>query len=158
MRKHGPFVLSAFASACARITPVIGQKVSHYRILDRIGSGGMGVVYRAEDLRLRRPVALKFLHPSASADATARERFLREAHCVARLDHPNVCTLYETDTTEDGQMFIAMAYYEGETLAQRLKRALSALTRRSRSGCRSSPGSATRTNSVSTTATSSRPT
>ena len=81
----------------------------------------MGVVYRAEDLRLRRPVALKFLHPSASGDATARERFLREAHCVARLDHPNVCTLYETDTTEDGQMFLAMAYYEGETLTQRLK-------------------------------------
>jgi len=104
------------------MTIVIGQTVSHYRILDRIGSGGMGVVYRAEDLRLRRPVALKFLHPSSSGDATARERFLREAHCVARLDHPNVCTVYETDTTEDGQMFIAMAYYEGETLTQRLRK------------------------------------
>src|SRR5689334_24687581 len=101
---------------------VIGQTVSHYRILDRIGSGGMGVVFRAEDLRLRRAVALKFLHPSSSADATARERFLREAHCVARLDHPNICTVYETDTTEDGQMFIAMAFYDGETLSQRLKK------------------------------------
>jgi len=101
---------------------VIGQTVSHYRVLDRLGSGGMGVVYRAEDLRLRRTVALKFLHPAANADATARERFLREAHCVARLDHPNVCTVFEIDTTGDDQMFIAMAYYEGETLAQRLKK------------------------------------
>lgn len=102
--------------------PVIGQTVSHYRVLDRLGSGGMGVVYRAEDLRLRRPVALKFLHPSSSGDATARDRFLREAHLVARLDHPNICTVFEIDTTEDGQMFIAMAYYEGETLNQRLKK------------------------------------
>lgn len=101
---------------------VIGQTVSHYRVLDRIGSGGMGVVYQAEDLRLRRSVALKFLNPSASHDETARERFLREAHCVARLDHPNICTVYEIDTLEDGQMFIAMAFYEGETLTQKIRR------------------------------------
>ena len=101
---------------------VIGQTVSHYKILDRIGSGGMGVVYHAEDLRLRRSVALKFLSPAASGDETARERFLREAHCVARLDHPNICTVHEVDTLEDGQMFIAMAFYEGETLAQKIRR------------------------------------
>ena len=107
---------------CARISLVIGQIVSHYRVLEKLGTGGMGVVYRAEDLRLQRPVALKFLHPGASRDATARERFLREAHWASRLDHPNLCTIFEVDTSEDGQMFIAMACYEGETLAQKLKR------------------------------------
>jgi serine/threonine-protein kinase len=101
---------------------VIGQTVSHYRILEKLGSGGMGVVYRAEDYRLRRPVALKFLQPASHGDRASRERFLREAHSASCLDHPNLCTIYEVDTAADGQMFIAMAYYEGETLAERLHR------------------------------------
>src|SRR4029453_5019892 len=96
-----------------------GKAVSHYRVVEQLGSGGMGVVYRAEDFRLRRPVALKFLHPPANKDRTSRERFLREAHSASRLDHPNLCTIYEIDTTADDQMFIAMAYYEGETWAER---------------------------------------
>ncbi len=101
---------------------MIGQTVSHYRIVEKLGTGGMGVVYRAEDLRLQRSVALKFLHPGARSDAKARERFMREAHSASRLDHPNLCTIFAVETSEDGQMFIAMAYYEGETLGQRLRR------------------------------------
>src|SRR4029434_3716414 len=101
--------------------PLIAKTISHYRILEKLGTGGMGVVYRAEDFRLRRPVALKFLQPAAHKDRTSRERFLREAHSASRLDHPNLCTIYEIDTTADDQMFIAMAFYEGETLAERLR-------------------------------------
>jgi hypothetical protein len=98
-----------------------GDIVSHYRVDGRLGEGGMGVVYRATDVNLRRPVALKFLPPARAADARARARFVREARAASALDHPNIGVVYEIG--DDGDLpFIAMALYEGETLAQRLAR------------------------------------
>jgi eukaryotic-like serine/threonine-protein kinase len=99
-----------------------GEHVSHYRIIDRIGSGGMGEVYRAEDTRLGREVALKFLPGTLSGRADARARFEREARAASALDQPNICTIYEIDETPDGRLFIAMALYEGETLDVRIAR------------------------------------
>src|SRR5712692_1130443 len=100
---------------------VIGQILGHYRIDSKLGEGGMGVVYKAQDLRLDRPVALKFLPPHF-ADEEHKKRFIHEAKAASALDHPNICTIYEIGETEDGQMFIAMAYYEGETLKQKIER------------------------------------
>jgi formylglycine-generating enzyme required for sulfatase activity/dienelactone hydrolase len=97
-----------------------GDSVSHYRILDRLGAGGMGVVYKAEDTRLKRLVALKFLPMALGQDRDAKERLMHEAQAASALDHPNICTIYEIDETEDGQLFLAMACYEGETLKDRL--------------------------------------
>lgn len=99
-----------------------GQTVSHYRLLERLGAGGMGVVYRAEDTSLGRSAALKFLLPELTSDGEAKERFLVEARAAARLDHPNICTVYEAGESEEGQLFIAMAFYEGETLDHRIAR------------------------------------
>jgi len=102
--------------------PLVGRCVRHYRILDRIGGGGMGVVYRAEDTRLGRTVALKFLHEDLTGDAVARERFLREARAASSIDHPNICSIYEIEQTDDGRLFISMAWCEGETLRARMAR------------------------------------
>jgi len=99
---------------------MIGKTISHYRILEQLGGGGMGIVYRAEDIKLKRPVALKFLSPQLSFDQEAKRRFMHEAQAASALDHPNICTIYEIDEAEDGQMFIAMAYYEGETLKKKI--------------------------------------
>ena len=99
---------------------MIGKTISHYKILEEIGSGGMGIVYKAEDTNLKRHVALKFLPPELTRDTEARERFIHEAQSASALDHPNVCTVYEIGKTEDGQMFIAMGYYEGETLKDKI--------------------------------------
>ena len=99
---------------------MIGKTISHYKILSEIGSGGMGIVYKAEDTNLKRHVALKFLPPELTRDKEARERFIHEAQSASALDHPNVCTVYEIGKTDDNQMFIAMGYYEGETLKDKI--------------------------------------
>jgi len=101
---------------------VIGRTVSHYLITRQLGAGGMGVVYEAEDTKLKRTVALKFLAPDSTRDPDAKARFVREAQAASALDHPNVCTIYEVDETDDGQLFLAMACYEGETLRERIAR------------------------------------
>ncbi len=101
---------------------MIGQTISHYRILEKLGGGGMGVVYKAQDLKLGRFVALKFLPHHLSADEDEKKRFIHEAKAASALDHPNICNIHEIDETEDGQMFIAMAYYEGETLKKKIDR------------------------------------
>lgn len=100
---------------------MVGTTVSHYRVLQLLGAGGMGVVYLAEDQDLQRKVALKFLSPALAADATARARFSREAQSASALDHANIATVYEIGEW-NGQPFIAMAYYDGETLKQRIDR------------------------------------
>ena len=101
---------------------MIGQIVSHYRILEKLGEGGMGVVYKAQDLRLERFVALKFLPPHIRPDQEEKVRFIREAKAASALDHPNVGTIHEIAETDDGQMFIVMAHYEGETLKEKIER------------------------------------
>ncbi len=99
---------------------MIGQTISHYRILAKLGQGGMGVVYKAEDIKLKRLVALKFLPAALLPSDADKARFVHEARAASAMDHPNICTIYEIGESEDGQMFIAMAYYEGETLQKKV--------------------------------------
>ena len=107
--------------AAAEVQP--GQTVAgKYRLVRKLGAGGMGVVYEAEDLRLKRTVALKFLPPGLTADAEARERFVHEARAASSLDHPNICTIHEVDEAEDGGLYIVMACYQGESLKDKLGR------------------------------------
>jgi TolB-like protein len=100
----------------------VGRVYGPYEVVEEIGRGGMGVVYRAEDRRLRRSVALKFLPGLALADPEARVRLMDEARAASTLDDPNICTIFELDETPEGEIYFAMAYYAGETLAQRLAR------------------------------------
>ncbi|MCH7783585.1 serine/threonine protein kinase, partial [candidate division KSB1 bacterium] len=94
---------------------MIGETILHYKILEKIGEGGMGIVYKAQDTKLDRIVALKFLPDDVIREKEAKERFIREARSASKLDHPNICTIHAVEEVDD-QLFIAMAYYEGETL------------------------------------------
>ncbi len=99
-----------------------GQTVGHYAIVDQIGAGGMGVVYKARDEQLKRPVALKFLPAHLVSDETSKKRFILEAQSAAAIDHPNICRIYEIGETEHGQLYIAMAFCDGETIKHRISR------------------------------------
>ena len=99
-----------------------GTQLGPYEIVSQLGSGGMGVVYEAKDPRLKRTVAIKLLPPDLTRDATAKQRFLQEAQAASALDHPNICTIHEINETEDGQLYLVMAHYEGETIKERIER------------------------------------
>jgi eukaryotic-like serine/threonine-protein kinase len=101
---------------------MIGETISHYRIIEKIGAGGMGVVFKALDLRLKRHVALKFLATGLHLDASLRERLLREAMAASALDHPNIGAVHALEETSDGRIFIVMGFYPGGTLKDRMAR------------------------------------
>ncbi len=101
---------------------MIGNTISHYKILEKLGGGGMGVVYKAQDTKLDRTVALKFLPQYLHMDEQAEKRFISEAKAASSFDHQNICTIYDINKTDDDQLFIAMACYEGETLKKKLEK------------------------------------
>jgi len=100
---------------------MVGKTISHYKVIEKLGEGGMGVVYKAEDTKLKRLVALKFLPREFIRDREAKKRFIHEAQAASALEHNNICNIHEIDETEDGQLFIIMAHYEGETLKGKIE-------------------------------------
>jgi Tol biopolymer transport system component len=139
LREAVQSLLDADAEAGARLAPLdeilvpqgelvadplnlVGRTISNFQVEEPLGAGGMGVVYRGQDTRLGRPVALKFLLPHYSLDTSAKNRFLREARSAAALDHPHLCTIYDVREGDNGRLFLAMALYAGETLKERLAR------------------------------------
>jgi eukaryotic-like serine/threonine-protein kinase len=100
---------------------MIGRTVSHYEIVEKIGEGGMGVVYKAHDTRLDRDVALKFLSSPGTQTEELKQRFIHEAKAASSLDHPNICSIYEIDETSDGQLYIAMRAYDGVSLNKKIQ-------------------------------------
>src|SRR4051812_48044057 len=103
----------------AHAADLVGRNLGHYRVVSKLGSGGMGVVYEAEDLKLRRPVALKFLADDVASDPQWRERFLREARAASALNHSGICTIYEINE-EGGRIFLAMELLRGKSLRQKI--------------------------------------
>lgn len=101
---------------------MIGKTISHYKILEELGRGGMGIVYKAEDTKLKRTVALKFLPVDLTRDPEAKKRFVKEAQAASALQHNNVATIHEIQETPDGQIFICMDAYDGETLKERIQK------------------------------------
>ena len=120
--KKGYRLLAEVSFSASPEPLAVGSRIAQYEILEPVAGGAMGEVYKARDLRLGRVVALKFLPADLCRDPSSRRRFLREAHAVAQLDHPNVATIYDTGESEGGRVFLALAFYEGETLQQKLER------------------------------------
>lgn len=116
------FLVKSVAKNISKDLTMVGQTISHYYILEKLGGGGMGVVYKAEDTRLKRCVALKFLPPDLTRDEEAKERFIHEAQAASALQHNNICTIHDIDETDDGQLFIVMDCYEGEPLKGKIAR------------------------------------
>ena len=104
------------------MTLTSGTQLGPYEIVSHLGSGGMSVVYEAHDPRLDRSIAIKLLPPDLTRDEIAKRRFLQEAKAASALDHPNICTIHEINETDDGQLYLVMAHYEGETLKQRIEK------------------------------------
>src|SRR5688572_9371214 len=100
---------------------LVGQNLGRYKVVDRLGSGGMGIVYKALDEKLNRHVALKFLPADLAADRTAREMLLFEARAASALDHPNIGVIYGIEETPEADLFIVMGFYDGQTLASRVR-------------------------------------
>jgi serine/threonine protein kinase/Flp pilus assembly protein TadD len=120
--KKGYRLLAEVSRGVAPEPLAAGSRIAQYEILEPVAGGAMGEVYKARDLRLGRVVALKFLPADLCRDSSSRRRFLREAQAVAQLDHPNVATIYDTGESEGGRVYLALAFYEGETLEQKLER------------------------------------
>ena len=128
-RQPGGSIEKAIAVAAAQVhkgpvaeasKSMLGRTISHYKVVEKIGQGGMGVVYKAEDLDLDRFVALKFLAPHLADNEEGSRRFVQEAKAAAALDHPNICTIHEINQ-EENRTFIAMAYIEGQSLKQKIE-------------------------------------
>ncbi len=115
--------LPPFQSAASpRAVPAAGEQVLHYQLIEKIGEGGMGEVYKARDLTLDRIVALKFLSPRLQIQEESKLRFLQEAKTASALDHPNICTIHSIEKTQNGQPFVVMAFYDGETIREKIRR------------------------------------